>query len=381
MAIEITLPRFGRTMEQATILAVHVRSGQKVTKGQVLADLETDKATMEMESPAEGFIGALLAEPGMTLPVDTPLFVLTEDSRPIDPSLLDKLRGQVAAARQTVLEETPAPLHPVRPTDPADMESEPLAKVRSAVGPIEAIRAFQTSHQPLPAQLKPGMRIPLSRWQIIIAEKMLASKRQIPCFYLNLRADVTELTALRETNNRTTSRNLSYNDFLLKALAVSLQRYPVMTGRLAADAIELPEHIDVGLAIAAEHGLVAPVLRAVEKMTLPEITSATEELLTRARQNALRPEDLEGGCCTISNLGSCGIDSFIPIVIPGQTSILGVGRITEQWVPDGRDMKIRKFMTLTLSVDHRVANGADAAQFLDYVKKQIEHPQTLLEQT
>jgi pyruvate dehydrogenase E2 component (dihydrolipoamide acetyltransferase) len=379
MTIEITLPRFGRTMEQATVLAVHVRPGDKVKKGQILADLETDKAAMEMESPAEGFIGSVLAEPGMTLPVDTPMFVLTEDKRPIDPALLDKLRHQVQTARQTILEAKPADVQPIDLSAPADLSADLLSKIRPVTGPIEAIRAFDTSRQPAAAQLKPGSRIPLGRWQRIIADKMLASKRQIPCFYLNLRADVTDLIALRQQNNHRDNLNLSYNDFLLKAMAVSLVRYPILTGRLAAEFIELPDQIDIGIAIAAEHGLVAPVLRAVDKMTLPQITAAVADLFQRARQNALRPEDLEGGCITLSNLGGCGIDSFIPIVIPGQTSILGVGRISEQCVPDNDQVRIRKFMTLTLSVDHRLVNGADAAQFLDYIKKQLEHPESLME--
>lgn len=380
MAIEITLPRFGRTMEQATILAVHVRPGEKVKKGQILADLETDKAAMEMESPAEGFIGSVLVEPGMTLPVETPMFVMTEDTRPVDPALLNKLRRRVQDARRTILDARPADLHPVEMPPTADTSAEVLSKIRPVTGPIEAIRAFDASHQPAAAQLKPGARIPLSRWQIIIADKMLASKRQIPCFYLHLRADVTGLADLRKSRNHQDNLSLSYNDFLLKAAALALRRYPILTGRLAADSIELPEQIDIGLAIAAEHGLVAPVLRAVDQMTLPQITDAVADLFKRARQNALRPEDLQGGCLTISNLGGCGIDSFIPIVIPGQTSILGVGRITDQCVPENDRVCIRKCMTLTLSVDHRLVNGADAAQFLDYIKKQLEHPESLMEE-
>jgi pyruvate dehydrogenase E2 component (dihydrolipoamide acetyltransferase) len=368
-------------MEQATVLAVHVRVGDIVKKGQILADLETDKAAMEMESPAEGFIGSVLAEAGMTLPVDTPMFVLTEDNRPLDPALVDKLRRKVQTARQTILEAKPAEVQPLDLSVPADLSAEVLSKIRPVTGPIEAIRAFDTSRQPAQAQFKPGSRIPLSRWQRIIADKMLASKRQIPCFYLNLRADVTDLIDLRQQNNHRENLTLSYNDFLLKAMAVSLRRYPILTGRLAAESIELPDQIDIGIAIASDHGLVAPVLRAVDKMTLPQIAAAVADLFRRAQTNALVPEDLQGGCITLSNLGGCGIDSFIPIVIPGQTSILGVGRITEQCVPDNDHISIRKLMTLTLSVDHRLVNGADAAQFLDYVKKQLEHPQSLLEES
>lgn len=379
MAIEITLPRFGRTMEQATVLSIHVRPGDPVKKGQTLADLETDKAAMEMESPAEGFIGSILVEPGMTLPVDTPMFVLTEDTRPIDPALLDKLRRKVEDARQTILEIKPADMHSVDLSADADQSAHLMSKIRSVTGPIEAVSAFDASGRLTASQLIPGSRIPLNRWQKIIADKMLASKRQIPCFYLNLHADVTDLAALRQQYNQQANPPLSYNDFLLKAMADSLCRYRILTGRLAAQSIELPEQIDIGIAIDTEHGLVAPVLRAVDKMTLPQIAAAAEDLTRRARHNALCPEDLQGGCITLSNLGGCGIDSFIPIVIPGQTSILGVGRITEQCIPDNDRIIIRKRMTLTLSVDHRLVNGADAAQFLDSIKKQLERPQSLLE--
>ncbi|HOK66581.1 MAG TPA: dihydrolipoamide acetyltransferase family protein [Anaerohalosphaeraceae bacterium] len=373
MAIEILLPRLGRTMEQAVIVAVHVQVGQKVCKGQVLADIETDKAAMQIESPADGTIGAVLVEPPVTLPVDTPLFVLTEDGRPINPERLEKLKQQVQTARERILEPAAPLAHSVSPADLLRIPETP-----SLIRPQEAVEAFQTSGAVAPAQFKPGKKVPFTRWQAVVAQRMLLSKRQIPCFYLNLQADVTELTQLRDTFKKQ-GNNLSYNDFLLKAAAVSLRRYPILTGRLGTDTIELAPQIDIGLAVASEQGVVAPVLRAVDTLSLSQISAAVEDLVTRARRNALRPEDLDGGSMTISNLGGYGIDSFIPIVIPGQTSILGVGRIREQCVPDGSQIQIRKRMTLTLSVDHRIVNGAEAAQFLDHIKKMLEHPQELLD--
>lgn len=360
-------------MEQAVIVAVHVQVGQKVCKGQILADIETDKAAMQIESPADGTIRAVLIEPPVTLPVDTPLFLLTEDGRPIDPEHLEKLKQQVQIARERVLEPAAPLAHPISPADLL-----PVSEAPSLIRPQEAVKAFQTSGAVAPSQLKPGKKIPFTRWQTVVAQRMLLSKRQIPCFYLNLQADVTELTQLRNTLKQK-GGNLSYNDFLLKAAAVSLRRYPILTGHLGTDTIELAPQIDIGLAVASEQGVVAPVLRAVDTLSLPQISAAVEDLVTRARRNALRPEDLDGGSMTISNLGGYGIDSFIPIVIPGQTSILGVGRIREQCVPDGNQIQIRKRMTLTLSVDHRIVNGAEAAQFLDHIKKLLEHPQELLD--
>lgn len=374
MAIEIVLPRLGRTMEQATIVAVYVQVGQKVSKGQVLADIETDKAAMQIESPSDGTIRAVLAEPPVTLPVNTPLFVLTEDGQPLDPERLETLKQQVQAARQTILEPTAPPAHSI----PTHVIQERIPELPAPIQPQQAAQVLQASKAVPASQFKPGARIPMSRWQCLVAQKMLTSKRQIPCFYLNLQADVTELAALRDTLQQQKIK-LSYNDFLLKAAALSLRRYPILTGRLTMDTIELAPQIDIGLAVASEQGVVAPVLRAVDNLSLAQISAATEELLTRVKQNALRPEDLEGGSMTISNLGKFGIDSFIPIVIPGQTSILGVGRIREQCVPNGSQIQIRKRMTLTLSVDHRIVNGAEAAQFLDHIKKLLEHPHELME--
>ncbi|HPB93567.1 MAG TPA: dihydrolipoamide acetyltransferase family protein [Anaerohalosphaeraceae bacterium] len=380
MAIEIILPRLGRTMEQAVIVALHVQVGQKVRKGQVLADLETDKATMQIESPAAGIIGAILTEPGDVLPVETPLFVLLDDGQPLDPERIETLKQQVQAARESILELTAPPAHTLPLADSTTPSTQTRSKSHSMPATSqEALDAFQAS-QPVPAsQFKPGARIPLTRWQKIIAQKMLTSKRQIPCFYLILQADVTELAQVRQNLSRQGSRTISYNDFLLKAAALSLRRYPILTGQLTTDAIELAEQIDIGLALAARHGLVAPVLREVDTLTIFQISAAVQDLLDRAARNALGPADLEGGCMTITNLGKFGIDSFIPIVIPGQASILGVGCIREQCVPDGPQIQIRKKMTLTLSVDHRIVNGAEAAQFLDHIKKLLEHPSELID--
>jgi len=205
-------------MEQAVIVAVHVQVGQKVCKGQILADIETDKAAMQIESPADGIIRAVLVEPPVTLPVDTPLFVLSEDGRPIDPERLEKLKQQVQTARDRVLEPAAAPAQTI--------SSQYLPEIPPHIRPQEAVEAFQTSNAVAPAQFKPGKKVPFTRWQAVVAQRMLLSKRQIPCFYLNLQADMTELTQLRDTLKKQ-GGNLSYNDFLLKAAAVSLRRYPI----------------------------------------------------------------------------------------------------------------------------------------------------------
>jgi pyruvate dehydrogenase E2 component (dihydrolipoamide acetyltransferase) len=149
-----------------------------------------------------------------------------------------------------------------------------------------------------------------------------------------------------------------------------------MTGQLDGQAIKLADAINIGLAISVPDGLVAPILKDVAKKDIKQIARDSQALVERARSNKLAPTDLEGGCITVSNLGAFGIDNFIPIVVPGQCSILGIGQITDTCVPDNGNIIVRKLMNMTLSVDHKVANGAYAAQFLDFVRKLLEDTST-----
>jgi pyruvate dehydrogenase E2 component (dihydrolipoamide acetyltransferase) len=222
------------------------------------------------------------------------------------------------------------------------------------------------------AEVKLGDTIPLNRLQKITAERMLKSKREIPCFYLTVKADVTGLVKLRTKLNETSDVKISYNDFIMKAVATGLEKFPIMTGQLAGDAIKIVDAIHIGLAISVPDGLVAPVVKDVNKKDVKQIARDGQALIERARSNKLSPTDLEGGCITVTNLGSFGIESFIPIVVPGQCSILGIGQITDTCVPDDEEILVRKLMNMTLSVDHKVTNGAYAAQFLDFVRKLLE---------
>jgi pyruvate dehydrogenase E2 component (dihydrolipoamide acetyltransferase) len=233
---------------------------------------------------------------------------------------------------------------------------------------------------PPPQEIKLGQTVLLTTKQRITTERMLQSKREIPCFYLTVRADVTDLVQLRARLNRSGEVKTSYHDFIMRALGAGLEKFPLMTGRLATDTIHLADSIDIGLAITVPDGVVAPVVKNVDKKDLAQIAHDTKTLIDKALNNRLTPADLERGCITVSNLGPCGAESFIPIVIPGQCSILGVGRITDTCMPnnDGTSKPgephiiIRKSMSLTLSVDHRIANGTTAAQLLDFVRKLLE---------
>jgi pyruvate dehydrogenase E2 component (dihydrolipoamide acetyltransferase) len=238
------------------------------------------------------------------------------------------------------------------------------------------------------AEVKLGETIPLTKKQKLTAERMVKSKREIPCFYLTVKADVTDLVDLRTKLNETASLSavaqakadvkISYNDFIIRAVAIGLQKFPIMTGQLAGDTIKLADTINIGLAVSTPGGLIVPVVKDAHKKDVKQIAAATKALIEKAQNEKLLLTDLEGACITVSNLGAFGIESFIPIVIPGQCSILGIGQITDTCVPNNGNIVIRKLMSLTVSVDHKVATGAYAAQFLDFVRKLLEDVSTFV---
>jgi pyruvate dehydrogenase E2 component (dihydrolipoamide acetyltransferase) len=396
MAKEVRLPQLGQTMEEGTVVNCLVNIGDEVKKGDVIFEIETDKATLEMESPAEGFVKYVLARIDETLPVGAPVMVLGAKDEDVPQSFIDSLTGAARATPEATPAAEPAARAEPEPAKPAGrIIASPRAKKLAAdlgvdlakvtgTGPAgkiteqdiqkaAAVKPAESLAPAIPAaEAKAGQTIPLNRLQRITAEKMLKSKREIPCFYLTVKADVTDMVKLRTKLNETGGVKLSYNDFLLKAVAMGLEKYPIMTGQLVGEEIRLAETIGIGLAISVPDGLVAPIVKDVNKKDVRQIALDSQVLIERARSNKLLPTDVEGGCITVSNLGAFGIDNFIPIVVPGQCSILGIGRITDTCVPNSGNILVRKLMNMTLSVDHKVANGAYAAQFLDFVKKLLE---------
>lgn len=346
MANEIKLPQLSEMMEEGTIVNCLVKVGQKVKKGDLLFEIETDKATFELESPNEGFVKTILAQEGQTLPVGQILLILGEEN--------EKINIEKTADKKTIT---------------------PIPNVKKQADKIT--QADLNAAVPNQTNYKLGQKIPLSRLAQITAEKMLRSKREIPCFYLNITIDATELVAFREKLNESAETKISLDDFLIKALALGLAQWPIMTGRLEGDSIILADSIGIGLAVSTDKGLVAPIVKDVDKKGLVQIAQYSAALIEHARTGKLTPDDLEGGCITISNLGALGIDSFIPIVMPGQCSILGVGKITDTCVVQDGKPAVRKFMKMTLAVDHKVANGSEASQFLSCVGKFLEDPQKL----
>ena len=353
MATQVRLPQLGQTMEEGIIVAYMVKVGDEVKKGDCIFEVETDKAALEVESLAEGFVKHILADVGQTLLVGDAVLILGDEDEEVPQSFIDSVRP---------IPITPAPTPETAPAAPL---AEPAETEQPALPP---------------AEVKLGAVIPLTQKQKITAKKMLRSKREIPAYYLNVNADVTDLVELRAEMNKTSDVKISYNDFIMRAVATGLEKFPIMTGQLAGDTIRLADSrrphptggINIALAIALPDVILAPVIGNVNKKHVKQIARDSKALIEKARNNKLTPDDLQSACITVSNLGAFGIDSFIPIVVPGQCSILGVGRIIETCVPENGNTIVRKLMSLTLSVDHKIINGAYAGQFLDFVRKLLE---------
>ncbi|MBM4104626.1 MAG: hypothetical protein FJ263_11395, partial [Planctomycetes bacterium] len=214
MVQEIRLPQLGKAMRQATIVRLAVQPGQTVARGDILCELETDKATLELDSPAGGIIAHIFAQTGQTLPVNCPLFVLRQDKAPLESALLKRLQQEFDSAQQSVEDAAPAAAALTQSSN--DPREQLLSKIRPAAGPIGAVQDF-ANEASAPESYALGKKIPISRWQRIIADKMLQSKQQCPCFYLNVRADVTDLMSRRETLNASAPHKYSINDFILLA--------------------------------------------------------------------------------------------------------------------------------------------------------------------
>ncbi|MBN2591539.1 MAG: 2-oxo acid dehydrogenase subunit E2 [Sedimentisphaerales bacterium] len=362
MAKEVRLPQLGQTMVEGTVVNCSISVGDEVKKGDIIFEIETDKATLELESPDEGFVKNILVSIEQSIRVGEPLLVLGQKDETVPQSYIDSLTEKIQRGEPSGMGVIPIEIKIENSSDNITGQN------------IKDALANNSSSQSTVSldQVGLGQRFPVNRLQKLTAQRMLKSKREIPCFYLTVKTDVTGLVELRDRLNDNNDVKYSYNDFIIKAIATGLEKFPIMTGQIDGDMIKVQESINVGLAISVPGGLVVPVLKDVNNKDIKQISSDSVTLIDKARSNKLALTDLEGACITISNLGAFGVDNFIPIVVPGQCCILGVGKINNICVPDNGIMVIRKQMNITLSVDHKIVNGAYAAQFMDFVHKLLE---------
>lgn len=417
----LEMPKLSDTMTEGTVVKWHKEVGDSVTAGDVLADIETDKAVMELEAFDDGTLKEITIPEGGRAKVGERLALIL-DADESAPKTSDKTEGVEKYSHENLGEHgrevfaTP-PAKTKVASPPASVpaisgdrvKASPLAKKMAATkgvdlatiqgtGPggrvvakdLESASA-QTPRAVAPAiaPILPGAppegakRIPLSGMRKIIAERLLASKALIPHYYLNIDVDAGKILRLRAEVNAPLEKagedKLTLNDFILQAVVAATVKVPQVNASFAGDAIIRYPDVHLSIAVAVEDGLVTPVIRAAQNKSLREISAAVKDLATRARAKKLKPEEYQGGTLTVSNLGGYGIDNFSAIINPPQAIILSIGAIVRKPVINAQDQIVAGYrMSIGLSADHRVVDGAVGAEFLAELRRLIENPVLLL---
>jgi len=431
MAIEILMPALSPTMETGTLATWNVAVGDAVRSGDVIAEIETDKATMEVEAVDDGVLAVIFVEAGSeNVPVGTPIARLAEDSEAVDGVASAPATAAPPPPFAEVKVENPAPAAPAPAAAPASVPAtssvaaaepgpgsdaprlfaSPLARriagdnnidlagltgsgphgrilrrdveaAMSAPAPAAApaMTAAMTSAS-APAARGTSSLEPNSQMRKIIAQRLQESKVNAPHFYLTVDCQIDTLLAARKVMNEQSPDDvkISVNDLVIHAAAMALVKVPKANASWEGENTRLFHHADIAMAVAVDGGLVTPVIWAAEQKGLAEIAATSRDLATRARNGMLAPEEFAGGSFTISNLGMFGIREFAAVINPPQGAILAVGAGEERPVVRNGQLTVATVMTVTLSADHRVVDGAVGAEWLQAFKGYIEAPVTML---
>ena len=438
---EIQMPKLSDTMTEGTLVAWKKKKGEKVSTGDVIAEIETDKATMEWESPEDGVLTEIYVEEGGKVEVGQKIAFIaaagetappaeakapTDKSKKAPPPTKQAETEQTAPAKAQQAETAPpqpakkeAATQPAakaeskpkakRPSDEGRVKASPLARrlaaeegldisqikgsgpegrvtetdVRAAMKSKPAASSAPQKKAPAPAKPAEGARILLSGMRKVIAARLVESKGPVPHFYLNIDIDAGPLMAaraeLKAGGEGSDTAKITVNDFILKASVDAAVKVPKVNASFDEDAIVQYSDVDLSVAVAIEDGLVTPVLRAAQKKSLREISEAVKDLAHRARNKRMKPEEFQGGTFTVSNLGGFGIDSFSAIINPPQGFILAVGAVSKRAVVDNCDqVGVGHRLAICMSCDHRVIDGALGAEYLKELRRLLENPTLLL---
>ena len=421
MAEIVRMPKLSDTMTEGVVAAWHKKVGDEVESGDLLAEIETDKATMEFESFQDGFLLYIGVDTGATAPVDSVLCILGEKGE--DYKELLEAEEKAAPAPAPAVEEKPAPAAPAPAASPVASAPAPapapVSSAPKAAAPAPPAGNDRVVASPLAKKLAEQLglqlnRIPgsgeggrvvkrdvenfkmagaigmpvmtqekftevgVSQMRKVIASRLAESKFSAPHFYLNVSIDMSNAMQARKAINDQGFYKVSFNDMVVKATAMALRKHPAVNSSWLGDRIRYNEHVHIGVAVAVEDGLLVPVVRFADGKSFAGIGEEVRDFASKAKSKKLQPEDWEGNTFTISNLGMFGIDSFTAIINPPDACILAVGGINE--VPVVKDGQVvpGHVMQVTLSCDHRVVDGATGAAFLNDFKNLLENPVLML---
>jgi len=391
------MPALGVAQEKGTLINWLKSEGQTVNKGEPLMEVETDKATVEIEAAASGILANVTASAGDEVPVGHTIAVILAPGETISetataPSSSPVKETSPQASAESKLEDRTETSNSTPRIPGSRILASPAARriageegidlaSLSGSGPegsvlIADVRRGKQKHS-LTLEGAPTVSglLPLSPMRRIVGERMTQSKQSAPHFYISMDIDMTAIVAKRSKSKESGERALpSINDFILSACAHTLKDFPILNARLSHEGIELVPEINIGMAVALEEGLVVPVIRNADRLSLHDLAQQSWELSDKAQHKKLLPFDYEGGTFTVSNLGMLGVDHFIAIINPPQCAILAVGRVAPRAVADEVGIAVRSMMTATLSADHRLVDGAIAARFLADFKGRMENP-------
>ena len=421
MSIEILMPALSPTMTEGKLAKWHKREGDEIKAGDIIAEIETDKATMEFEAVDEGRLGKILvAEGSEGVAVNTPIAVLLEEGESASdakaaPKKTEEKKAEAPKQEEKKVEApkpaaaAPAPaakgdrvfasplarrmadqagidLKNVQGSGPhgrivkADVEKAPKGtSAPAAAGKAAAPVASGPGARQLADLLKMPYKLePLSGMRRTIARRLTESKQTVPHFYLTIDTEIDELLSLRKRLNDKTDAKISVNDFVIRAVALALKKVPTANASYDDSGMMYYEHADISVAVATPNGLITPIIKQAESKGLTQIASEMKDLAARARDGKLKPDEFQGGTFSISNLGMFGIKQFEAVINPPQGCILAIGAGEQRPVVKNGQIVPATVMTCTLSVDHRAVDGAVGAEFLQAFKGFIDDPLTML---
>jgi pyruvate dehydrogenase E2 component (dihydrolipoamide acetyltransferase) len=426
MATAVAMPALSPTMAEGKITKWLKKVGDKVGPGTAIAECETDKSNLEIESFEEGVLLKILVKEGEAAAVGAPIAYVGKAGEKVDdvpaaapaPAPAAAAPKAATSAPAAITAPMPAVAPPPRATAPRAAAAAPSngSNGRLRVSPLarriasetgvdlagvhgsgpqgrivkrdveEAAKVPAGARAQLPKTIimrtpagvrPPPDSVPLTTMRKVIAQRLTEVKPGVPHFYLTVDLEMDQALKLRE-EAKATGGKISVNDIVVKAVAVALRRFPRINQIFAGDHIEQLHTVDVGVAVAIEDGLITPIIRDADQKGLEEIGAEVRDLAERAKKRSLKPEEYTGGSITVSNLGMFGIDSFIAVLNPPQAAIIAVGVVTPKPVVRDGQMVIRNMMSATLSGDHRVIDGAVGAQYLQELRGLLEHPLRLL---
>jgi pyruvate dehydrogenase E2 component (dihydrolipoamide acetyltransferase) len=409
MPIAIQLPALSPTMKEGKITKWLKKEGDKVSSGTAVAECETDKSNLEIEAYDDGTILKILVPEGGLASIGSTIAWIGKPGEAIPaadavgaPPVVSAPAAVVAVAPAkvaAVVAAAPvaAPIATPLPVTNGRLRASPLAKKMAEAQGVDlarvagsgpsgrvvkrdieaAMAAPRAAARPVAGVRVPPENLPVSGMRRVIAQRLTEVKPGVPHFYLQIEVEMDQALALKDEAKQQELK-ISVNDIIIKATAVAVRRFPRINQVFAGDVIQQLHNVDVGVAVAIEDGLITPLVRDADQKGLADIAAEVRELAERAKKKSLKPEEYTGGSITVSNLGMFGIDSFIAVINPPHAAILAVGKVEPKVVVRDDEMVIRKMMSVTLSGDHRVIDGAVGAQFLQELKSLLERPLRLV---